>query len=68
MCENTKRRNVELDVTYKLVSVYDPEYFELKQKYEELCKAVLKYDDCDSASQSKRACPHMIKLAKGETN
>lgn len=60
MCESNKRRFVENTF------VYDPEYFELKQKYDELCKAVLEYDDCDSASQSKRACSYMIKLAKGE--
>lgn len=58
MCEITKRRNVELDVTYKLVSAYDPEYFELKQKYDELCKAVLEGDVAHS---------HYL-AEKGETN
>lgn len=58
MCENNKRRNVELDVTYELVSVYDPEYFELKQKYDELCKAVLEGDVAHSHYLAK----------KGETN
>lgn len=68
MCEITKRRNVELDVTYKLVSVYDPEYFELKQKYDELCKAVLEWEDADTFVAGQYLHSHMIKLAKGETN
>ena len=62
MCEITKRRNVELDVTYELVSIYDPEYFELKQKYEELCKAVLEWDANGYIDDRKQ----MIKLSYGD--
>lgn len=68
MCEITKRRNVELDVTYELVSVYDPEYFELKQKYEELCKAVLEWDAADTIVAYDYTQENIVKLAKGETN
>lgn len=70
MCENNKRRNVELDVTYELVSVYDPEYFELKQKYEELCKVILGYVDGDMPTRPieslATAMCKLIELAKGD--
>lgn len=33
-------------------------------KFRELVQAVIQYDDCDTASQSKKAQAHMIKLAK----
>lgn len=73
MCENNKRRTVEhafAGVNHSSedkVTVYDPEFFELKDKYDELCKAVLEYDG-DWDNHDNTTYLKMYNLAKGETN
>lgn len=63
-----KKRFVEKFYAQEMIHVYDPEFFELKGKYDHLCKVVLEQEDADTFVAGQYLHSYMVQLAKGETN
>lgn len=64
-CEETAKIFFEQVFQHLVVAEYQEQVSLLQDERDALRKAIIEYDDCDTAAQSKRACRAMVALAKG---